>query len=348
MTAVNTASSPRLVIYGTGQYGCHMVRLAHQRGWQIVAAFNRAGSKVGQDIGRLAGLDKELGVVVQDCDTADFSALDADIGIVTLSNLLSVNYDAHQRLLGAGLNVLCHGSESYFPQGCNPDRAAELDTLAKAKGVTFTGGGIWDMSRIWSGILLLGPCTQIRSLTHSSITDVHGQVASFEQAAFVGIGISPEVFYERGLHNAPFGASYKAICEQVLTAVGFEVVASRVEIEPVVYSRPITNPWSGEAIPAGTSVGTRIAGKVDTAQGVSATFNIELRLFFAEEEEHVFWSVDGTPRNELRNNRKDSDLTTAGCLFNRITDVINARPGVVTVSELGPLRCALPITGVES
>lgn len=331
---------PRLVIYGTGQYGCAITRLAVAKGWTIVAAYNRAGTKVGQDLGRLAGLERDLGVVVEDCDTASYDDLDADLGIVTLSNLLSVNRDAHQRLLGAGLNVLCHGSESYYPQGCDPARAAELDALAKAKGVTFTGGGIWDMSRIWSGIVLLGPCTKIDSLYHSSITNVHSQVTSFAQAAFIGIGLSEGEFYQRGLDRAPFGASYKTICEQVLVAVGYHITRSEVAIEPVIYDQPISNPWDGSEIPPGTAVGTRIGGTVFTDEGVTAAFNIELRLFFEGEEEHVFWSVAGTPRNELRNNRKDSDLTTAGCLFNRIPDVMKAPPGVVPVFQLGPLRCS--------
>jgi hypothetical protein len=332
----------RIVIYGTGQYGCHIARLASERGWTIVAAFNRAGDKIGQDLGHLAGLDRPLGVIIKDCDTASYDNLNADIGIVTLSNILSVNYSAHQRLLSAGMNVLCHGSESYYPYGCDPEIAARIDALAKANKVSFSGGGIWDMSRIWSGILLLGPCTQIKSLEHSSITDVYQQVSSFEQAGFLGIGISQTAFYEQGLHKAPFGNSYKTICEHVLSAVGYTVRGSEVTIAPVIYDTPINNPWSGDTIPAGTSVGTRISGHSHTEEGVSAHFNIELRLLREGEEEHVYWAVDGSPRNELRNARKDSDLTTAGCLFNRIPDVINAKPGIVLISEMGPLRSSAP------
>ncbi|AKH68007.1 4-hydroxy-tetrahydrodipicolinate reductase [Spongiibacter sp. IMCC21906] len=333
-----TETVPRIVIYGTGQYGCHIARLALQRGWTIVAAVNRAGNKVGKDLGPLAKLGKDIGVVVQDCDTVDFRELSADIGIVTVSNLLSVNADAHERLLSAGINVLCHGSESYFPYGCDSNRAEALEALALSNQVSFTGGGIWDMSRIWSGILLLGPCTDIKSLYHSSITDIHGQVAAFEQAAFIGVGLSKDGFYQRGLDKAPFGVSYKTIVEHVLWASGYTVNQSDVTIEPVIYSDAIDNPWGGEPIAAGVCVGTRIVATINTAEGVTAKLKIELKLFQREEVEHVFWSVDGNPRNELLNNRKDSDLTTAGCLFNRIKDVISAPPGIVPVSKLGPLK----------
>ena len=53
-----TPPKPRIVIYGAGQVGQYIARFAVQKGWPIVAAFNRAGAKVGQALGRLAGLSR--------------------------------------------------------------------------------------------------------------------------------------------------------------------------------------------------------------------------------------------------------------------------------------------------
>ena len=78
----NKNQKPRIVIYGVGQYGGYVARFAVEKGWPIVAAFNRAGSKVGQDLGRVIGLDRDLGVIIQDCDTGDYSNLEADVGLV--------------------------------------------------------------------------------------------------------------------------------------------------------------------------------------------------------------------------------------------------------------------------
>jgi hypothetical protein len=57
------------MIYGVGYYGMEAVRILVKNGWPIVAAVNRAGPKIGEDLGRLAGLNEDLGVVVQDCET---------------------------------------------------------------------------------------------------------------------------------------------------------------------------------------------------------------------------------------------------------------------------------------
>ena len=72
--------------------------MATEKGWPIVAAFNRAGPKVGKDLGRVAGMDRDLGVIVQDCETGDFERLDADLGVVTHRDLLSANMDAYRQV----------------------------------------------------------------------------------------------------------------------------------------------------------------------------------------------------------------------------------------------------------
>ena len=328
---------PRLVIYGMGQYGLHIARFATQKGWPIVAAYNRAGSKVGQDVGRLAGLGHDIGVIVQDCDTADYGKLDADIGVVAMTNRLSLNLPAYKRLMNAGLNVICHGIEAYYPYSNDPVLAAEIDALAKKNGVTFTGGVIWDMSRIWAGILLAGPCTEIKSLYHSSITNIVGQANSREQARQVGSGMSVDEFMEKGLHKSPIATCYKTIPEHVLAALGYTITATNAYIEPVVYDIPLENALVGP-IPAGYCAGTRIIGEIETREGVTARAEIELRAFRPDEVEHMFWSVDGKPRTRVRTERSDSDHATAACLFNRIPDVIAAPPGIVPISRMGPLK----------
>ncbi|MET0660460.1 MAG: hypothetical protein ABW110_20130 [Steroidobacteraceae bacterium] len=329
---------PRIVVYGVGQYGSYIARFAIQKGWPVVAAFNRAGPKVGQDLGRVIGLGRDYGVVVQDCETGDYDKLDADIGVVAQTNLLSANLPAYRRLLNAGLNVGCHGSEAYYPYGCDPETAEQIDVLAKKNGVTFTGSGIWDTSRIWSGILLLGPCTNIRSLYHSSITDVQGQLANKAQALQVGVGMTVAQYDGTGLKQARPLLSYQTIPQQVLTATGYTVTKITTRIEPVLSDIPVASSLMETTYAPGICVGTRIHSELETREGVTATTRIELRLFQPGEVEHMFWEVDGKPRTRVRFERDDSAHATAANLFNRIPDIIAARPGIVVVSQLGPMK----------
>lgn len=327
--------APRLAIYGVGQYGVLVTRLAVAKGWPVVAAYNRAGPKVGQDLGRVAGLDRDLGVIVQDNESGD-DDIDADVGVVTHMDLLRHNMDAYRRFMGAGLDIACHGGQSYLPQTNEPELAAEIQELALANGVTFTGSGIWDMSRIWAGILTAGPCTEITSLHHRSLTDPEGQLLTLTRGS--AFNRSPEDFYERGLDKSPVLLAHKAIPELVVRKLGYTVATSDATAEPVVYDLPVdTRLIPAGRFEAGVCVGVRTRLEVTTVEGVVATAVIEQRMFLPGDVEHMVWEVEGTPRNRMRVERLDSADATIGNLFNRIPDIMAAPPGIVPVTELGPL-----------
>ena len=328
---------PRLVLYGTGQFGGYITRFAVDKGWPILAAYNRAGPKIGQDLGRLYNLGSDLGVVVQDCETASFDDLDADIGVVVMSDQLQTNFPAYERLMKAGLNVICHGGESYFPFGSNPEVAKKLDALARTNKVSFSGGGIWDMSRIWAGVLVAGPCTELRALHHTTITDA--QRNGLAQMQSVGVGLTAEEFIDSRVKKAgPTGSMYKTIPQHVLTALGYTVTQVTERLEPVVFDHPIHCRLLEKELPAGTCVGTRIVTESHTAEGVTADAHIELRLFRDGEVEHMRWEVDGMPHTRIRTERDDSSHYTCSSLFNRIPDVIAAPPGIQELFKLGPMR----------
>ncbi len=335
---------PRIVIYGVGQYGAMIALLAAERGWPIVAAFNRASDKVGQDLGQVIGLGRDLGVVIQDSETGDYAALDADLAVVTHRDLLSANMAGYRRLMNAGLNIACHGVQSYLPQSNDPALAAEIEALAQANSVTFTGAGIWDMSRIWSGILTAGPCTEIKSIHISSLTDPQGQANSLAQIKQYCISDTVETFYAKGIDRNAAALAKKTIPEMVLRALGYTILESTATIEPVVYDVPVETRYVPEGFfEAGLVMGVRFHCKTTTAEGVVGTGLIDQRMFLPGDVEHMFWEVDGTPRNRTRVERLDSAHATAGNLFNRIPDIIAARPGIVGVFEMGPLRSTAPL-----
>jgi 4-hydroxy-tetrahydrodipicolinate reductase len=241
--------------------------------------------------------------------------------------------------MNAGLNIGCHGVQSYYPYGNDPESAKEIDDLARRNGVTFTGSGIWDMSRIWSGILTAGPCTEITSIHISSLTDPQGQANSLEQVKQFCISEPVEMFYEKGIDKSPLAHAYKTVPEMVLAALGYTILESTATVEPVVYDVPVKTWYVPEGyFAAGLCMGVRILTKTTTTEGVIGTAQVDSRMFKPGEVEHMYWQVEGKPRTRTRVERLDSALATAGNLFNRIPDIIAAPPGIVLVSQMGPLK----------
>ena len=330
-------TAPRIVIYGAGQYGLEAARIALARGWTIVAALNRAGSKIGQDLGRLAGLERDLGVVVQDSDATDYGSFDADIAIVAVSDRLKQNMPAYERLMGAGFNVICHGGESYFPWGADSELAQRIDTIARRNDVTFTGTGIWDFSRIWSGILVAGASTEIRSMFHRALTNA--EAANVPMMRICGVSMTQDEFAS---HNpAMIGGLYKLVPHHVMHALGYNVTGVSEHREPVLSDQPVYCRLLDAQLEPGICLGTRIVSTVETSQGVTATAHSELRILGPGETEHMHWSVVGKPASAVRVDRTHAVHTSAACMVNRIPDVLAAQPGIRVVSELGPLRSRL-------
>jgi hypothetical protein len=328
---------PRIIIVGTGQYGLTVARIALKKGWQIVGAVNRAGEKVGQDLGQLLGLNHSLGIVVQDCETADYAKMRADIAVVVATDFLETNLGNYRRIMKAGINVVCHGTESYFPYGINPQLASEVDALAKANNVTFTGTGIWDMSRIWSGILVAAPCTEMDSLFHRSVTDADRLGDALSR--MLGVGMTAEEF-EQQMANI-FGQReglYLTVPHQVLVALGYTVVKTTERREPVCFDEPIYSRSQQRTIEPGLCAGFRMAIEASTEEGVTSRADIEIRLLRDGEVEHMCWIVDGMPSTKVTVERDDSVHASASSLFNRIPDVIAAPPGIQEIYKLGIMK----------
>ena len=336
-----TQAKPRIGLYGIGQYGQQAVCIAADYGWPIVAAWNRTGDKVGQDLGRVADLGRDLGVLIEDCENADFASVNADVAIVAVTDRLASNLPIYAKLLGAGINVICHGAEAYFPFGADTGLAAQIDELAKANGVSFTGTGIWDHSRIWSGILAAGPATRIESFFHKSITDA--EAANIALMRVCGVGMTQDEFAQHmGGQLGPIGGLYKLIPHHVLHALGYDVTEVKERREPVLSATPTYCRLLDETLEPGRVIGTRIVATVKTREGVTAGTHIELRILPEGECEHMVWEIGGIPATKVRVDRTHAVHTSAACLINRVPDVMAAAPGICLISELGVLTSKRP------
>ncbi|MCK9505628.1 MAG: hypothetical protein M0Q95_15775 [Porticoccaceae bacterium] len=338
MTESNNAI--KCVVYGAGFVGQELARLIDEKGWQLVAVYNRAGDKVGRDIGEVAGLGRTLGVVVEDCDRADYSALEADVAFVATTNILSQNMPAYERLLGAGINVLCHGTEAYLPYWIDPELAGKIDALAKKHGVTFTGGGIWDASRIWSGLLATGPCVNIRSLLHKTQTECLRQ--GFYWADVLGVGLPPDEWRTRmKASQTDWGKSVQIPSVSVVQKLGYTIDVVTNGFEPVVRDYDFYCTGLKKSIKAGTALGMRFLVDLVTREGVTARTEYEARVFEDDEVEQMQWIIDGKPGNEVHFIRKDSGVASAACLLNRTADVLSAPSGIVDIIQHGPLKASV-------
>lgn len=322
-----------VLIYGAGAVGQAIAQLVRARGWRIAGAMNRAGAKVGRDLGDLAG-SPPIGVTVDDAATAEPGSYGAEIAIVAVSDWLAETIPVHRHLLRSGLNVICLGAETSFPAAVDETVAAEIDGLARANGVTLTGCGLWDTYRLSSLRLMTGPCTALRGICHHSITDVNRFGA--EVARLAGVGGDPGDVAGGGR------SIYRVFLHQAVRSLGLTIAAVRERLEPIVSAQPIDCTVLDRTIVPGQVTGSRTVIEIDTREGVTARAEIDLRLTEPDEEEWIGWHIDGDPPVQLRLTGLDTGHATAASAACRIPDVIKAPPGLVTTDRLPPMAWCQP------
>jgi 4-hydroxy-tetrahydrodipicolinate reductase len=144
--------------------GSIMTRLLIEQGASLVGAVGRSPLKVGRDLGEVAELGVELGVIVEDDPSAVLERAAADVAVVAVSSYLETMYDHFRTCLEHGCNVVTIEEESFFPWSTAPALARRLDELGKRHGVTIMGSGAQDLYWMTLPCALMGAAHQVDSV----------------------------------------------------------------------------------------------------------------------------------------------------------------------------------------
>jgi 4-hydroxy-tetrahydrodipicolinate reductase len=185
-----------------------------------------------------------------------------------------------------------------------------------------------------------GPCVRIDSIEYSTITDPSLQGVHWFPICGIGVPVADfDKTVAPAVKEAKFANSgYGKLAIMFFEHFGYTVSGIRMSREPVVFDQAIYCKELDKELPAGMSVGKRMFVDVETEEGVTARTTAELRLFKPGEEEHSTWKINGSPSMQITLLRKDPDIAQASSLLNRVRDVIAAKPGIVTIMEMLPLR----------
>lgn len=327
----------RAIVYGVGAMGSILARLLLEKGVEIVGAIAQSPEKAGKDLGEVAGLGFETGVIVDRNPERVLAAASADIAVVAVGSSLEAMYEHFERCLSHGVNVVTIEEESFFPWRTAPALAAKLDGVAKAHGVTITGSGQQDI--YWMGIvsLLMGAAHRVDSVVGRTSwnADDYGPIVARE----FRIGDTPEEFERFVAENGWSSFVVENSLEALVADIGLTIEDVALSVDPYVAGEDRPSETLAATIPAGRVLGVVDRARIATQEGPSFTFEMAGYVYAPGEVDTNEWLVAGDPP-ELRvfNDRVPTPVTSCAQVVNRIPDVINAEPGFVTVDRLPKLR----------
>jgi len=322
----------KVALWGIGAMGMGMARiLLQRRGIEIVGAIDKMESRVGQDLGRVLGLENELGVKV----TANpEEAIDAEVDLI-LHAPSYLNKEEFQFMLEQKANIISTIAEISYPRAKDPELFSWLDNLARENGVTVLGTGINPGFVLdFLIIALTGACASVKRIEASRVNDLSpfGRTVMEDQ----GVGISVEEFragVEEGtiMGHYAFPESLYMIADRT----GLTIDSIQEEIEPIVAENLRETPYV--RVEPGMVAGCR-----HTARGFKDGEEVltleHPQQIFPEQggvETGDYIHIHGAPEIKMAIQPEiPGGIGTMAVAVNMIPQVLNSAPGMKTMADL--------------
>lgn len=333
-----------VIQYGMGFIGQKSVQLMLRKGFNVVAAIDTNPDYIGKDVGEIVGLGKSIGIKVTDNVPSILKDVKGDVVSVATVTKLESLYKQIKPFINAGFNIVSIAEELAYPWLTYPELAKEIDENAKAHNVTVVGSGVnpgFDMDLL--PIHFSSACFNVEKIKIQRVVDFSIYSPVRGKLRF---GIKPKEF-RKGVKEGkiPLHTGFLESMTMISDALGWKLDNISESWEMIV-SRSLRKTLMYTVEPGTT------AGWKQTAVGsIKGEAKIIMEMYCVitpnlEEDGiepgNTTW-IDGEPSLVLitKGSTQRGELCTTGRLVNIIPAVINAKPGLISVTNL-PASPPLP------
>jgi hypothetical protein len=326
----------KVIQYGLGPIGLATANLVLAKPeMEIVGAVDIAKEMAGKDLGEILGREKPLGIKVTDNAELLFAKVPADVVIHTTGSRLKRIIGQLEEILRGRKNIVSSAEELFFPTPENAAMTARIDRLALENGVTVLGTGVnpgFVMDAL--PLVLTGVCHEVREVHVERVVDAGTRRYPLQRK--IGAGMTPELFREKiagkAMGHVGLAESLHLIADRLHLA--FDEI--RETVEPVIAEKPLKTDYF--ELKTGDVAGVRNIG--ECLREGRKLVTLDLRMYIGAEAPHDSIRIVGSPDLSLRiDGGVAGDQATAAILVNSIPAVIDAAPGLKTVTDLPAPYC---------
>jgi 4-hydroxy-tetrahydrodipicolinate reductase len=334
-----TSNQTRVIVYGAGLMGSIVIRYLIEKGFELVGVIDSNPDLVGKDAGRVAGMDRDLGVTVSS-DADEVLSRGADIAVLTLLSLMSDMEPFFARCATHGVNAISTCEEAFFPRTTSPEITARLDALAKQHGITLTGSGYQDV--YWGNLatVIAGSTQRIDKMEGVSSYNVDDYGIAL--AKVHGVGMTPEQF-QLEIADANVPSFAMNVPGWIASQLGLTMTGISQVLMPTFSDHPVKSTTLGRYIEPGQALGMAARATATTCEGIEIAMEVRGVVYEPGDVDLNSWAITGEPSTKVDVDKPNTVKLTCGTIVNRIPQVIAAAPGFTTLELLPPAKY-LPIT----
>ena len=341
-------SKIKIIQIGCGKMSRYTMRYAIEKGYEVVDAFDINKDIIGKTINSVY---PEVKCNVSIKDVSDLNSIDekeADIAIIETMSLLSDIKDVARILLTKRINVITTCEEAFFAENSNPSLYKELDIVAKANNVTITGCGYQDV--FWGNLIytLAGSTHKITKIKGSSSYNVEEYGIALADAH--GVGLDQETFDKEiaSVDNISDDARNILINQgdflpsYMWNTVGWladkfnlHIVDIKQRCVPIIAKEDVYSSTLGKEIKEGCALGMSAIVTATTKESIKLEAECIGKVYVDDDIDLNEWTIYGEPDTSVVIKKPQTVELTCADIINRLTDVINAKPGFVPTSKMG-------------
>jgi len=321
----------KAVQFGCGPIGCSVVRYASRRAdIEVVGAIDIDKNLAGRNLGDVAGISNKLEVSISaDADSALLEAK-PDVVFLTTSSSLKDVYTQVEKCVTVGANIVSTCEELAYPYRKDPQLSAEIDRIAKANNVTVLATGVNPgfLMDAWP-LFMTGVCQQVKRIRAVRVQDASPRRGPFQKK--IGAGRTVEEFKRLVAQGIIKHVGLPESIAMIASGLGWELDDITESIEPIVSENQVQTDFV--TVEPGQAAGVRQVAKGTLAGKEVVTLEFEAFVGAPESYDAVY--ITGTPDMEVViKGGTHGDIATAAIVVNSVHRVIEAPPGLLTMSDL--------------
>jgi 4-hydroxy-tetrahydrodipicolinate reductase len=330
--------SIRVMHFGLGPVGAAIVKqVAGRSGLKSVGAVDIDTSKVGADLGDVAGLPRRLGVKVSSDASKVLKSAKPDVVILCTSSSIRQALPQIDTILKSRTPIVSTNEELSYPGHTHVRAAHQIHAWAKKAKVAVLATGVnpgFAMDAL--PIMLTAACECVDRVTVQRIQDARMRRLPFQQK--IGAGLTTEQFQKKVDEGTVGHVGFTESIAMIADALGWTLDRVTDDVQAKIAAVTISSEFL--AVDPGYVCGI-VQDGIGYRHG-EPVIRLHMEAYLGAPESYDAIQIDGTPTLSVRMpGGIHGDIATASIVVNSIPRVLAAPPGLHTMRDL-PLPSFFP------